>query len=219
MKRIAPILLKVCGMRDKENIREVVALKPDYLGFIFYAKSSRFVGQDYKMPSIPETISKVGVFVNENTETMLKLRDKYALDYLQLHGNETPAQVRELKGAGVKVFKVFSIDADFDFESTRPYEEFSDFFLFDTRGKYYGGNGVRFDWRLLQDHHHNVPFLLSGGIAPENVNDIANMTNSNLHAVDINSGVEIAPAVKDPGRIREVIEKLKKINIDKTIAL
>jgi phosphoribosylanthranilate isomerase len=212
MKRTAPILLKVCGMREESNVFQVAATRPDYMGFIFYEKSPRYVGNDYAMPAIASSIKKVGVFVNASTDTMLKTRDRYTLDYLQLHGDESPAQVLELTKSGARIIKAFSIDDTFDFETTAPFKEHSDFFLFDTRGKYYGGNAIRFNWKIIEKYDQEVPFLLSGGLSPENVSEVRNLGEMQLHALDVNSGVEIAPALKDVEKIQAVRHELNKIN-------
>jgi phosphoribosylanthranilate isomerase len=212
VKKATSILLKVCGMREEVNILQVAAIKPDYMGFIFYEKSPRYVGSDYKMPDLALPVKKVGVFVNASTDTMLKARDRYGLDYLQLHGHESPEQVRELVKGGAGIVKVFSVDDAFDFETTRPFAEHSDFYLFDTKGKYYGGNATRFDWRVLEKYNQEVPFLLSGGLSGENVFEVRQLGGMNLHALDINSGVEVGPAFKDINKVQAVKNELSKIN-------
>lgn len=219
MNSPADIALKVCGMRDHENILELASLQPEYMGFIFYDKSPRFVGHEFVIPGISSAISKVGVFVNESTEKMLAIRDGYNLAFLQLHGSESPAQLEALQKEGVKIIKVFSVDDDFDFMATQSYEGLADFFLFDTKGKYYGGNAQRFNWTNLEKYNQRVPFFLSGGIGPENVSEIAVLTGMNIHALDINSGVELSPALKDLTKVSLVKNELTKINKHKKIAL
>ncbi|SHG45699.1 phosphoribosylanthranilate isomerase [Chryseolinea serpens] len=206
------IKLKICGMRDGENIREVAALSPQYMGFIFYRKSPRFVGDDFVMPAIPASIKKVGVFVNETTETILNLASRYDLTLIQLHGNETPEQCRELKAKGLGVIKVFSMGEDFDWSVVQPYKPVADFFLFDTKGKYYGGNAQAFDWSLLQQYDQEIPFFLSGGLSPENIGNITGLKDMNLYALDVNSGVEDSPGVKNISKIEFVLEKLKSLS-------
>jgi len=203
------IKLKICGMRNLENIREVSALRPDYIGFIFYAKSPRYVGEDFKLPSdFPADIKKVGVFVNASTEEMLKQVQRLRLDYLQLHGNESSQQCEELKKQGVSVIKVFSVDDDFDFNATKPFKHCVDFFLFDTKGKYYGGNARTFNWNILKNDNHQVPFFLSGGISSYNIKDIKELKGMNLYAIDINSGVEATPGMKDIEKIKNIKSEL-----------
>jgi phosphoribosylanthranilate isomerase len=196
--------LKICGMRDPANIAAVAALQPDYLGFIFYEKSPRYVGQDFNIPTIPASIKRVGVFVNEKTETVLNRVKQHNLDFAQLHGNESPEQCQELKGKGVKIIKAFSVNSDFDFKSTSPYADSVNYFLFDTKGRYFGGNATAFDWTLLQQYDQQIPFFLSGGISPENVSGLMKIRNLNIHALDVNSGVETAPGLKDVNRINEL---------------
>jgi phosphoribosylanthranilate isomerase len=191
-------------MRDPANIAEVAALQPDYMGFIFYEKSPRFVGDDFEMPAIPVGIKKVGVFVNETTEAIVNKVNRYKLDFVQLHGNESSAQCLELKDQGVKIIKAFSVDKDFKFESVEPYANFVSYFLFDTKGKYFGGNATAFDWSLLQQYSLQIPFFLSGGISIDNVSDIHKIGTRKLHSIDVNSGVERSAGVKDLNKIKDL---------------
>jgi len=208
------INLKVCGMRDAENIMQVAALQPDLMGFIFYAKSPRYVGTQFRIPvELPRSIKRVGVFVNESTEVMLEKAKTFNLDYLQLHGQESVEQCAELKKHNIKIIKVFSVDDQFDFEVTSPYAEVTDFFLFDTKGKYYGGNAVTFDWSILDRYDQQVPFFLSGGINPDNASGIKAFKEINLYAIDINSGVEVSPAVKDPVKVKAIKHMLNSPKI------
>lgn len=205
--------LKVCGMRDHDNIMAVAALQPDYMGFIFYEKSPRYVGEDFVLPrNFPSTVKKVGVFVNESTERIAAQIENYNLDYVQLHGSESVDQLKALSTYGVKIIKVFSVGEDFDFATTLVYEEFSDYFLFDTKGKYFGGNAQAFDWQILKQYNNSIPFFLSGGLTPDNVGDIQTLQGLNLHALDINSGVELSAGIKDVTRIKKVLERMDIIN-------
>ena len=207
------ISIKICGMRDAENILSVASLAPQYLGFIFYTKSPRFVGDDFKIPSgMHSSIKRVGVFVNDSNETIVKKSKSLGLDLVQLHGNETPLQCEELKSTGLGVVKVFSIDDDFHFDNTKAYKEVVDYFLFDTKGKHYGGNAKTFDWRILNQYDQEIPFFLSGGLSPENINSLGDILKMNIHALDLNSGVEISPGLKDPARIKTVVTSLKHQN-------
>lgn len=193
-------------MRDAGNILQVAALQPAYMGFIFYPKSPRYVGEDFLVPAdFPEAIRKVGVFVNETTEQILRQVSRLRLHYVQLHGHEPVEQVQELKGKGIRVIKVFSIDDDFDFGATLPYQESVEYFLFDTKGKYFGGNAQVFNWEVLKRYDQKVPFFLSGGIGPENAENIKALSGMNLHALDVNSGVEREPGLKD-------LDKIEKLN-------
>jgi len=166
------MIIKVCGMREAENIREIEALGIDMMGFIFWSGSKRFVS---KMPVyMPTKVKRVGVFVNENVEKVRRIAEIYELDYVQLHGSESPAYIQSLKSSIlnpqfsiIKVIKAFNIADASDFAQTEPYEGMADLFLFDTKGKMVGGNGQKFDWNMLKFYKGNTPYILSGGIGPE----------------------------------------------------
>ena len=198
------IQLKVCGMCEVENIRQVAALLPDYMGFIFYRLSRRFVGDAFRIPDdFPASIKRVGVFVNETTHEIKRLANKYALNYAQLHGNESVEQCRELRAHGLGVIKVFAVSNDFDFEEVKPYRSDVNYFLFDTKGMDFGGNGVVFDWKILEKYDQEIPFFLSGGISPDNVAGVRSLKGMNLHGLDVNSGVESGVGIKDVEKVRE----------------
>ena len=207
------IAIKICGMRDAENIAAVASLGPQYLGFIFYPKSPRFVGENFDIPAnLPASIASVGVFVNESSAVIMAKRKSSKLDFVQLHGNESPAQCDELKATGLGVIKVFSIDDKFNFDVTKPYRDVVDYFLFDTKGKYYGGNANTFNWKILSKYDQAVPFFLSGGLSPDNVNTLGDIQKMNLHALDLNSGVEISPGLKDLKKVETIISSYKYLN-------
>lgn len=200
----AALKLKVCGMRDPDNILEVVKTEPDFMGFIFYAQSPRYVGDKFMMPQFSGGTKKVGVFVNEATDVISDKVHKFDLDFAQLHGHESVEQCVELRKAGIGIIKVFSVDNQSDLDSTLPFEPVADYFLFDTRGKYYGGNATTFDWRILSLYRGRVPFFLSGGITPAHIQEIKKIGHSQLRAIDVNSGVEIRPALKDVQKIKAI---------------
>jgi len=192
--------LKICGMKYPENILEVGALLPDYMGFIFWEKSARYFNGE--IPELIKTIKKVGVFVNQTQEEILEKVAKYNLQAVQLHGNESVAFLSELKKQLPKkteIIKVFSADENFDFEVIKPFESVSDFFLFDTKGKLPGGNGTTFDWKILKKYKSDKPFFLSGGIGINELKAIEEISKTNLpiYAVDINSKFEIEPGLKN----------------------
>ncbi len=196
-------------MRNAENIRQVSALQPNYMGFIFYEKSPRYVGADFIMPSgFPKEIKRVGVFVNHTTQFVVDEIGRHHLDYAQLHGDESMTYCEELKEYSIKIIKVFRVDEDFDFANTKQFESVADFFLFDTKGKLYGGNAQPFDWTLLNQYNQAVPFFLSGGIQFENIIKLASLSSLNIHAVDINSGVEDEPGLKNVSKISKIINQL-----------
>ncbi len=186
--------IKICGMKYPENIFEVSQLLPDYLGFIFYEKSSRYF--DGEIPEIPKSIKKVGVFVDASLEEITSKIKKYDLDLIQLHGNETTEFCQNLNQENIKIIKVFSVDDDFDFSELEPFENVCDYFLFDTKGKLYGGNGITFNWQILEKYKSKKPLFLSGGIGIEEISKIKTL-NLPIYAIDINSKFEIEPGLKN----------------------
>jgi phosphoribosylanthranilate isomerase len=201
------VKLKICGMRDRENILAAAALLPDLMGFIFYERSPRFVGSTFKVPHELKGVERVGVFVNASIQIMVEKVAEHQLEYVQLHGNESVEQCEELKRNKIKIIKAFPVDDEMDFRTTKPYQQVCDYFLFDTKGKYFGGNGKAFNWAVLERYDQRIPFFISGGITPENVKDVRALTSMNLYAVDVNSGVEKSAGVKDV----QAIERLKEI--------
>ena len=198
------MIVKVCGMRDAENIHEVEALGIDLIGFIFWPKSSRYVSE--RPAYLPTNCKRVGVFVDENIEVVKKIAQDYALDYIQLHGNETPDYCALLKGH--KLIKAFNIATAEDFEQTKPYEGLVNYFLFDTKGKSVGGNGTKFDWSVLDDYHDTTPFILSGGIGPDDAARIRSFHHPQLAGIDLNSKFEDAPALKNIQKLKTFLEQL-----------
>ncbi len=206
--------LKICGMRDADNMAQLSPLGLDYMGFIFYSKSPRFVGSDFTIPtSFPSSISRVGVFVNESVNEIITNAKKSSLSHIQLHGSEGTEVCAALKDVGLNVIKVFSVDEQTDFSITKPYEAVSDFFLFDTKGKYYGGNAQVFNWKLLERYDQSVPFFLSGGLSPENISSVSELSDMNIYALDVNSGVEYSPGLKDISFVKQLLAEVDKINV------
>jgi phosphoribosylanthranilate isomerase len=202
--------IKVCGMREPSNIEAVAKLNVDFMGFIYYEKSPRFVGNDFEAPSTGEKIQRVGVFVNQPLHFIFKEVERNSLDAVQLHGSESPEVCCNLKSKGITVIKVFSIGDDFDFVLTKPYQYAADYFLFDTKGMSYGGTGKKFDWGLLEKYSQPTPFFLSGGLSPENIAKVSNVKNPQLYGVDLNSGVEESAGVKSVERIKQIVELFEK---------
>jgi phosphoribosylanthranilate isomerase len=206
--------IKVCGMRDPENSSGVVATLPDFLGFIFYAKSKRFVGFEplpELLAAVSDSVHKVGVFVDETPEKVFEICQKWDLDVVQLHGNETPEYCQLIKNSGMVVFKAFSVDEQFDFAALNAYSEVCDYFLFDTKGQLPGGTGQKFNWELLENYRFDVPFFLSGGIGPDDIDAIRNFSHLQFFGIDINSGFEISPALKDIEKVRIFVNKIRGI--------
>lgn len=200
-------------MRDPKNIDAVCSASPDYIGFIFYPKSKRYVGDNPDesiFSRVPATTIKVGVFVNEDAPKVIEICQKYKLQVAQLHGHESVDYCREIKNAGLTVFKAFSVFDDFDFGQLNAYKEVVDFFLFDTKGKLPGGTGEKFNWGILDQYKLDTPFFLSGGIRPEDCEDLNNLIFEHLFAVDINSGFESEPAVKETDKVSSFILQIRK---------
>jgi len=202
--------LKICGMKYHENILDVAALHPDYMGFIFYEKSPRCVSEP--IPEMPKAIKKVGVFVNEPFENIKNTIEKHHLDAVQLHGQEPPEFCKQLKNETLEIIKVFSIKSEFDFNQLTPYEPYVDYFLFDTKGPNPGGNGFCFDWSVLKNYNANKPYFLSGGIGLEQVESLSTFKKSTAakqcYAIDINSKFELKPGLKDNIKLKKFIETL-----------
>lgn len=212
--------LKICGMREPGNIGEIAALHPDYLGLIFYEASPRHVKEG--IGDLDPEIKKTGVFVNASKEFILAKVEQYGLSAIQLHGEESPEFCRDLKqhyvekGENLKLIKVFSIKETFDFGRLKGYETGVDFFLFDTKGREKGGNGIRFNWEVLKNYPSSVPFFLSGGIGPEEVEDITALyrlfeeknKKKIFYGIDVNSKFETAPGFKDAAKLKTFREAL-----------
>lgn len=217
--------VKVCGMRDQENISDLIALPIDMIGFIFYPKSKRFVGDNkgldkwvVKHKEDFEEIQKVGVFVNAELEAILNAVHDYQLDFVQLHGTESPEYCAEITSLWrvstlrkAKLIKAFQVDDDFDFTSTEPYSAFCSYFIFDTKGKDFGGNGITFNWEVLDNYNGVTPFLLSGGIDLGMEDEIRSLTHPQLVGVDINSKFENEPALKDITKVNLFLQKIKQL--------
>ena len=198
--------LKVCGMRELENISALSELDPNYMGFIFWSESSRFV--DKKTPPLDKKIIKTGVFVDATFDYILNKIKDHQLDAVQLHGQESSSYCKVIKDYGLKVIKSFSIKNTFDFNTLEDYENSCDYYLFDTKGKLPGGNGFTFDWKILNEYPSQKPFFLSGGIGVDNLNEIKKLVKTKLpiHAIDVNSKFETAPGNKNI----ELLKKFKK---------
>jgi phosphoribosylanthranilate isomerase len=207
--------IKICGMKFPDNIVEVAQLKPDYMGFIFYERSPRnFTGE---IPEISGDIKKTGVFVNVSIDYISNKVEEYNFKAVQLHGGESAEFCRELKRVlpkDVELIKVFSVLESIDFEILKNYEGIVDYFLFDTKGKNKGGNGITFNWEILKNYPSSTPFFLSGGIGLEEFQEIEEFKQHMedlgkgelLYAVDVNSKFETEPGQKN----KEDLEKFSK---------
>ena len=203
------MIIKVCGMREPENIRAVEALGIDLMGFIFWPPSSRFV--DEKPAYLPENCRRVGVFVDAALQDILAAVEDFRLDVLQLHGHETPMAIAALKEhlPAVRIIKSMAVMEPADLAQTAAYEEVCDAFLFDTKGKLPGGNGKQFDWSVLRQYRGRLPFLLSGGLGPGDECRIREFDVPGCIGIDLNSRFETAPGRKDAEALRTFIETVR----------
>ena len=199
------MIIKVCGMRDAQNIRAVESLGIDMMGFIFWPRSSRYVCQ---RPAYLPKCKRVGVFVNEDIVQVQRTASGFGLHLIQLHGSESPEYVKQLREW--EIIKAFNIASADDLEQTRAYEHIADYFLFDTKGKSVGGNGKKFDWNVLDGYHGNTPFLLSGGIDPEDAELLRHWHHPHCVGFDINSCFELEPGIKDINNIKTFINTIRQ---------
>lgn len=203
--------IKVCGLTNNQNIKEISALKPDYMGFIFYKPSPRDVSLiigNLDLNSVPVEIKKVAVFVNADIETILEVVTRNRFDFVQLHGDESPEQCHHLRST-LGVIKAFRVGERLP-ENIHEYQGCCDFFLFDTAGRHYGGNGFAFDHTLLDTYSGNAPFFLSGGVSPSDIVHLNSFTNPLCHAVDINSRFETSTGVKNVNQIKAFINSINR---------
>lgn len=233
------MIIKVCGMRDAQNIRDVAELDIDMMGLNFWPKSKRFVSMisaqagivpDYSQERLdemandsgsqqyafPERIKRVGVFVDEMPQTIITCVYNYSLDYIQLHGEESPTMIDNLRSTfmpdiapDIKFIKAFGISCAADFEQCADFEGKVDFMLFDYKTAGRGGSGKHFDWSLLDAYHGTTPFLLSGGIGPDDAEEVMRISHPQFAGVDVNSRFETAPALKDTESLRGFVDKLR----------
>ena len=225
MSPISPII-KVCGMRDPANIREVEQLLTElptaWMGFIFWPHSKRYVRE--RPAYLPEQCKRVGVFVDEDIEQVKRITVDYALDFIQLHGHESPEYIRALRVADgfpvdIHLIKAFNIATAVDFAATKDYEGLADYFLFDTKTQLPGGSGLHFDWSVLADYAGTTPYLLSGGIGPDDAERVSALLSAGSGSavekcvgIDLNSRFELAPALKDVAALRRFLAQLQLVS-------
>ena len=197
-------------MREADNIRDVEALGIDWMGFIFFERSSRHVGA--RPAYLPERCKRVGVFVNSSEDFILDRAKDFALDVVQLHGDESAAfcqQLRMTLPAPAKLVKMVSVGDAGDFRSTTAYAPYVDYFLFESPCIGYGGSGRKFDWTLLEAYKGDVPFILTGGIGPDDAAEILSLSHPRFAGIDLNSRFEDAPALKNPGKLKSFIGAIR----------
>lgn len=203
--------LKICGMKNLENIQEISTLEADFLGFIFWEPSKRYCDLE-SLPVLPKSIKKVGVFVNAYFYDIMEKVKQYNLDIVQLHGNESPTLCRDLKNENITVIKAFALNDGFNFNILKYFETTCDYYLFDTKGKFPGGNGITFDWKILENYHLDTPFFLSGGIGLNQTNQLKEFFNLEVskkcYAIDVNSQFETEPGIKNKSELKQFQQQL-----------
>ncbi|MEN8226551.1 MAG: phosphoribosylanthranilate isomerase [Bacteroidota bacterium] len=205
--------IKVCGLLHPENIEGVCALEPDFVGYIFYPGSKRYVGKkpDPAIFGIPaESTLKVGVFVNEEISKVEQIFSLCRLDMVQLHGEESPHYCETMQDMGIPVIKALSPDSIAEGATPEAYKKGVDYLLIDTPGETYGGTGRKFDWELLDESFIPNPFLLSGGIGPEDGAAIRKLHFEGLFGIDLNSRFELSPGLKDVNLLEEFMREIRK---------
>ncbi len=206
--------LKICGLTEKKNIEMVQRYQPDYLGFIFYPPSPRYIAKwrtkefMETIKQIPSTIKRCGVFVDASLADILEVIKSFDLQVIQLHGKESPAFCTGLKTlCNLPIIKAFGIDENFDFQSLKAFNEVADYFLFDTQTQLKGGSGKMFDWTLLANYQEDKPYFLSGGIGLSELDQMSQLKDERCFAIDVNSKLESAPGIKDPEKVKDFINK------------
>jgi phosphoribosylanthranilate isomerase len=205
------VKIKVCGLTQKVQIEALAAMGVDFGGLIFHPKSPRYVDAGNELGlqvTEASTLQRVGIFVNTPVVEILSTARSFHLRIVQLHGDESESAAIALKAAGLKVFKAFHVDEQFDFQKVLSFTPHCEAFVFDTKGKHYGGNGKKFNWEVLQHYHEEVPFLLSGGLTPKDAEAIKAFKHPKLWGVDLNSGFENAPGDKDLRRVERFLAAL-----------
>lgn len=199
-------------MREPKNIEQVAQLGVDMMGFIFYPKSPRYVSYVLARSDADRKVCRVGVFVNDSIPEILDKIHSFSLNAVQMHGNESRELCEQLSEANgdIKIIKAISVSNAGDIQKYKEYVGAVDYFLFDTKCKTVGGSGQQFDWRILDEYDGDVPFLLSGGIGPEDAFRIRTFHHSQCVGIDLNSRFEIEPGVKDVEKLNKFLNEIKK---------
>ena len=200
---------KVCGMRDLGNIEDVAAFEPDFMGFIWAPKSPRYVGEDFKIPSLPKNTKAVGVFVDASLEKIADLAKRAGFEWVQLHGQESANDILKLKSLGLKVINAISVSNESDLMDCvgEP-----DLFLLDTKkGEQVGGTGIAFDWSMLKSYKQSIPFILAGGLGEENVAEAISLSAQfPIYVLDFNSKLESMPGMKDIQKVKNISKIIER---------
>ncbi|MGB6037494.1 MAG: phosphoribosylanthranilate isomerase [Cryomorphaceae bacterium] len=205
--------VKICGMRQVDNVKAIGRLSPDLMGFILYPPSPRFVQEkalNELLRLLSDDTSAVAVFVNETAEEMIRICKEYGFNYAQLHGAESVEICQKMKAEGIGVIKAFQVSDSVDLELLQTYEPFVDYFLFDTKTKNYGGSGKQFDWNLLSSYSLATPYFLSGGIGETDIETILNSSLPGCVGIDANSRLEIKPGLKNVEEAAKLINQIRK---------
>ncbi len=205
------MIIKVCGIKTKENISFLSKSKIDMVGLNFYRPSSRYIDDDIEInifDKLGDHIKRVGVFVNEKASAIFEISQRFKLDYVQLHGDED-ANFCSKVAEQIPIIKVFRIDETFHFESSLADYSMATYFLFDTQTKNYGGSGKKFDWEKLKQYSGDIPFLLSGGIGPDDASQILDIDHPKFIGIDINSKFESQPGIKDRNLVLPFVSLLR----------
>lgn len=202
-------------MRDEMNVVVISQLAPDFMGFIFYQGSKRFVGIDYIIPRFDRNKVKcAGVFVNHPINEIISITHKNKLSIIQLHGSESVEYCEQLKRElpEIDIWKVFLLDDKFDFRITQAYERSCQAFLFDSKSEGLGGSGQTFDWAILNKYSGKLPFVIAGGVGLSEVSKVKDLKNLGLPilAVDINSKAETAPGMKSVEIVQKIIKEIRE---------
>ncbi|NLO02470.1 MAG: phosphoribosylanthranilate isomerase [Bacteroidales bacterium] len=205
------ISIKVCGIKQRSNRTDLEQLPVDYFGFIFYPGSKRYVGDPPEEGLFETTKKKVAVFVNYGIENITDIINRYSFKFVQLHGNEDPATCFKLRNKGLSVIKAINLHDKFEFSILKEYEGATDFFLFDTKSDLPGGSGEKFNWKILAGYSGKVPFFLSGGIGPSDAKIIQEISHPELFGIDVNSGFENEPGIKNIEKLNFFLNKLYEL--------
>ena len=205
------MIIKVCGMQNADNIKDVDNIaEVNWMGFIFHPGSSRYV--DHVPSYLPRYSKRVGVFVNDDKINIVRMVREFELEYIQLHGDESPEYINELRDIipndNIKFIKTVQISSNEDIASSYRYEGLVDYFLFETKTESYGGSGKQFDWNIISEYKGSTPFLITGGIGPDDAKRIKSFRHPLFAGIDINSRFEISPALKDVEMIRRFIKQV-----------
>lgn len=204
--------VKVCGMRDAGNMKEIAELRPNYMGFIFYPRSSRYCGgmDPEIIRNLPEDIEPVMVTVDMLEEQIMEIAPKYGFRTVQLHGSEDPEACRALRKRGMKVIKAVGVSTAESLENLERYKDQVDLFLLDTSCPEKGGSGKKFNWDLLTLYDLDKDFMLSGGIGPDDAEAIAGINHPHFIGIDLNSRFELSPGMKNVDALRKFLEALPR---------